>query len=218
MRSRDLGLVPYKEAEALQYQLVEDVAAGAEDIILLLEHPPVITFGRNGGEEFLLGREADLQSRGVELVKSTRGGKITCHYPGQLVLYPIINLTRWNKAPCPLEQRGLRGFYWGMEEAVILALAHFGLQTGRREGFPGVWVERRKICSIGTAVRHSTTYHGLALNVAADTSLFNSITLCGLPDAVPTSLCGELGREITVQEVKNVLEKQFLRLFSDYAG
>ncbi len=210
----DLGLLRYAEAAELQYAMVEAVSGGAEDRLLLLEHHPVITFGRHGGEEFLLAGEQYLRERGIDLVKSTRGGKITCHYPGQLVAYPIINIARWNKSACALPQRGLHGLYYGMEEAVIRCARSFGLEAARREGFPGAWtMAMGKICSIGTAVRRGVTYHGLALNVAADTSLFDLITLCGLPDAAPASLSGELGRVITVQEVKDVFRSHFIELF-----
>lgn len=215
MRVDDLGLVRYADAESLQLRLLDEIWHGAEDIALFLEHPPVITFGRNGGEEFLLGREDALRRAGVDIVKSTRGGKITCHYPGQLVLYPIINLGRWNKSACALAQRGLRGLYYGLEESVIMTMAEFGLDAFRRDSFPGVWLSgRSKICSIGTAVRHGVSYHGLSLNISADTSLFNMITLCGLPDAVPASVSGELGRAVPVSEVKDALKRNFLRLFA----
>lgn len=208
MRIVDLGLTPYREAQGLQDKAVREVAAGAEGVVFLLEHPPVITFGRNGGEENLpFGREY-FAAKGVEFVQASRGGNITCHFPGQLVAYPVL---RVDKRP-----GGLRRFFHDLEETVIAALARFGLAAERVDGRPGVWVNGGKICSIGIAVKRWITCHGLALNVARDLALFDLVTPCGLAGVRATSLHRELGREdILMSQVKAALAEEFLRLFPE---
>lgn len=198
----DLGLVSYNAALALQEQAAEKVREGAPGTLFLLEHPPVITFGRNGGEENLpFGRDF-FTARGVDVVQSTRGGNITCHFPGQLVAYPVLRIDR--------RPGGLRRFFTDMEECVIRTLGSFGLLAGRMEGRPGVWVGGRKICSMGIAVRHWITRHGLALNVARDMSLFEMVTPCGLAGVRATSLHRELDREdIGMDDVKRSFVNAF---------
>jgi len=211
MRIVDLGLIGYKEAEALQLKTLDAVTSGEqENTLFLLEHPKVITLGRQGGAENLLLDPAQLAAHGIELVQTTRGGNITCHFPGQLVAYPI-----WRVEKRP---GGMRKFFHDMEQAVMDTCAHFGVATIRRPKHPGVWVdETRKICSMGIGVRRWVTYHGLALNVARDTNLFNAITLCGIQGAVPTSLSAEAGRDIDMEEVKHVFENAFAKTFADSA-
>lgn len=207
MKIIDLGLVPYTEADALQRTRLAEVAAGAEETLYLLEHPPVITLGRNGGSENLrVGREW-LAAQGIDVVRSSRGGNITCHFPGQLVAYPVFRVDR--------RPGGLRRMVHDLEEVVIATLARFGLSATRREGRPGVWIENRKLCSIGMAMRRWISYHGFALNVGRDLRLFDTITLCGLPDAQATSLHRELGDDApTMQEVKDVCARQFRAIFA----
>ena len=208
MRIVDLGLISYAEAEAIQKETLEKVVNGAEETLFLLEHPPVITLGRNGGRENLHVSDEFLQQQGIELVQSSRGGNITCHFPGQLVAYPIFRVAK--------KPGGMRGLFTDLEEVVIQTCAHFGLETGRQEGRPGVWIDNRKICSIGIAMRKWTSYHGLAFNVHRNVDLFSLITLCGLADATPTSLEHELHREdIDIQEVKHVLTKAFRTTFEN---
>ena len=211
MRIIDLGLIGYREAEALQLETLEAVTAGREEnTLFLLEHPKVITLGRQGGAENLHLDAAQLEAHGIELAQTTRGGNITCHFPGQLVAYPI-----WRVEKRP---GGMRTFFWDMEQAVIDTCARFGVATIRRPGHPGVWVdETRKICSMGIGVRRWVTYHGLALNVGRDVSLFNAITLCGIQGAVPTSLSAETGRDIDIKEVKHVFRQAFGEAFADSA-
>lgn len=207
----DLGLISYKDAEALQLETLQAVIDGRkENTLFLLEHPKVITYGRQGGGENLHVSEAFLAEQGIEAAQTTRGGNITCHFPGQLVGYPI-----WRVAKRP---GGMRQFFHDMEQAVIDTCAHFGIECIRRKGHPGVWVdETRKICSMGIGVRKWVTYHGLALNVGSDVSLFNLITLCGIQGATPTSMSAEAGREISVEEVKDVFAEQFRKAFANSA-
>ena len=206
MKIIDLGLMPYGDALEVQKQHVQDVSAGEEEKILIVEHPPVITLGKNAGKEHLHVSEALLVEQGIGLFKTTRGGDITCHFPGQLVVYPILRVHR--------ADGGMRGIFHKLEDVAIKLSAHYGVEAGRREGFPGVWIENRKICSIGLAAKRWTTYHGLAFNVLPDVSLFNAITLCGLDDAIPTSLSLESGStSITMEEIKKVSTSIIKKIF-----
>jgi len=208
MKIIDLGLISYANAEVLQLKALEAVTTGEQDnTVFLLEHPKVITLGRQGGAENLHMDEKLLAEHGIELAQTSRGGNITCHFPGQLVAYPI-----WRVEKRP---GGMRRFFHDMEEAVIRTCAHFGVATIRRPGHPGVWVdESRKICSMGIGVRRWVTYHGLALNVGRDVSLFNAITLCGIQGAVPTSVSAEADRDIDMKDAKHVFESEFEKAFT----
>jgi lipoyl(octanoyl) transferase len=206
MRIVDLGLVSYSAALRAQDEAVLEARAGGGETLFLLEHPPVITFGRNGGEEHLPFGRAFFVERGVELARSARGGSVTCHFPGQLVAYPILRVDR--------RPGGLRRFFFDLEESVIRTLDRFGLDSGRMRGFPGVWVKGRKICSTGIAVKHWITSHGLSLNVAGDLSLFSLVSPCGLPGVRATSLHGELGDDaVGMERVKEVFAEEFRALF-----
>ncbi len=211
MKIIDLGLIGHKEAETLQLETLEGVTSGENDnTLFLLEHPKVITLGRQGGAENLLIDEASLAKQGVQIVKTARGGNITCHFPGQLVAYPI-----WRVEKRP---GGMKKFFLDMEAAVINTCAHFGVTARRQCGHPGVWVdESRKICSMGIGVRHWVTYHGLALNVGRDVSLFETITMCGIQGAIPTSLSIEAGHDITIKDAKNVFVQEFRKAVADSA-
>lgn len=220
MRVVDLGLISYREAEALQLATLAEVQQGGEEVLYLLEHPKVITLGRQGGGENLHVGEAHLRAQGIELAQTLRGGNITCHFPGQLVAYPIF---RVEKRP-----GGIRQFFFDMEEAVIRTCAAFGIAVARRQGFPGVWTGTRKICSMGIGVKRFVTYHGLALNVGPDVSLFDLITLCGIGGAQATSMALEAARaegaavarpprRIDMKEVKDVLAREFRARFAHSA-
>lgn len=180
----DLGLMPFVPAQELQLAALEEVAAGGQERIFLVEHPPVITLGRSSGREHLRVDPEFLAARGIALVQTARGGSITCHYPGQLVAYPILRMAR--------RPGGLHGLVHALEAAVISVLAEFDLSAQRCSGRPGVWIGERKIASIGLGLRKWISYHGLALNLCRDTSLFELITLCGLRGVRPASVHGEL--------------------------
>jgi lipoyl(octanoyl) transferase len=207
MQIVDLGLISHAQAEAIQLDRVPLVAEGADATLYLLEHPKTITLGRNGGRENLLVSDDVLAREGIELAQTRRGGNITCHFPGQLVAYPVFRVAS--------RPGGLRRFFFDLEEVVIRTLDHFGLAAGRAEGRPGVWIGSRKIASIGIGMRRWTSYHGVSLNVGRDLSLFRLITLCGLPDAEPTSLHRELSDEsISMQEIKHVCAREFRAVFA----
>lgn len=204
----DLGVMPYSEALAVQLECHERVRQGEEDTLFLVEHPPVITFGRHGGEENLLLDRAELAARGVEIVKTDRGGQHHLPFSG-----PARSLSR---VPRRQAHERLHGFVRTLEEIVIRTAAAFEVEAARWEGRPGVWIGNRKLCSLGMCVRHWVSFHGFALNVGNDLSLFSAITLCGLHDAEATSLSRECGDDsLSMQEVKDVCTREFQTLFAD---
>ncbi len=190
----NLGLVPYREAWELQRSVAAAVTEGTlPDTILLLEHPPVVTMGRRTNEgELHIPEGAD-----VEIVETDRGGKSTFHGPGQLVCYPILDLNRHG--------RDVKKYCRDLEEALILTLAKLGVEGERIDGLTGVWLTRppRKIASIGIHISRWVTTHGYALNVDLDPAPFTQwITACGIEDAAFTTITRELGRPLTVDDVR----------------
>src|SRR3954470_558765 len=182
----DLGTMAYGEALDLQRAVAKARISGEldEDLLLLVEHPPVVTLGRSFKERHLLASPTLLASRGVELFEVERGGDVTFHGPGQLVGYPIVDLKR--------HKRDLHWYLRQVEEALIRAIAPFGLVGERRAGLTGVWTEGRKLASIGVHARDWVTWHGFALNVTTDLRYFDLIVPCGI-DAVEMS---SIGREL----------------------
>ena len=200
-----LGVVPYRDALALQRELAALVAAGElPDTVLFLEHPPVITLGRRAEEcEVHVPPGAD-----VEIVETDRGGKSTYHAPGQLVCYPILDLARHGQ--------DVKKYCRDLEEALILTMQPLGMEATRIDGLTGIWLERppRKIASIGVHISKWITTHGYALNVDLDTTPFTEwITACGLEDASFTTIARELGRPVTVDEVRPLAAQAFSDVF-----
>jgi lipoate-protein ligase B len=193
------GLTPYGEAFALQRELAEQVKAGTRpDTVILLEHEPVVTLGRRADEAAELHLPAGVD---VEVVETNRGGKSTYHGPGQLVCYPILDLNRHG--------RDLRRYVRDLEQAIVRTVGAFDLEATTYEGLTGVWMPPsrglgpRKIASIGVHASRWVTTHGYALNVDLDPAPFTQwITACGLEDAQFTSMAQELGRAISVAEVR----------------
>jgi len=205
----ELGETPYREAWELQRSLAAAVSQGAiPDVVVFVEHPPVITTGRRTGEaEVHVPAGAE-----VELVETDRGGRSTYHGPGQLVCYPILDLGRHGK--------DVRKYCRDLEEAVIRTLAAFGLEGTRIEGLTGVWLPAagrlppRKIASIGVHVSRWVTTHGYALNVDLDPAPFTHwITACGLEDAVFTTMARELERPLAVADVRVAARAAFAEIF-----
>jgi lipoate-protein ligase B len=170
------GLVPYREALAWQRALAQARIAGQleHDVLLLLEHPAVVTLGRTARPAHVLRPE------GVEVLEVERGGDVTFHGPGQLVGYPIIDLSG--------HRRDLHWYLRALEQALIAALTELGIRGARNPGYTGVWARGRKIASIGVHVRQWVTWHGFALNVTTDLAAFERIVPCGIPGVVMTSL------------------------------
>jgi lipoyl(octanoyl) transferase len=190
----ELGRVPYVEAWELQRSLAAAVAQGEiPDTVVLLEHPPVVTLGRRTDEgELHIPAGAE-----VEVVETDRGGKSTYHGPGQLVCYPIFDLTRHGQ--------DVKKYCRDLEEALIQTIRALGVEATRIEGLTGIWLERppRKIASIGVHISKWVTTHGYALNVDLDPAPFTEwITACGLEDTAFTTLAREVGRPISVDEVR----------------
>ncbi len=221
----DLGIVPYGAALERQRTLAEDRIAGrlAHDLLLLVEHPPVVTLGRGTRASSLPVEPEALRRRGVEVFEIERGGDVTYHGPGQLVGYPIFDLGQ--------HRRDLHWFLRQIEEALIAALASFEIRGERREGYTGVWTggATKKIASIGIHVRQWVTWHGFALNVTTDLSPFSLIVPCGIPDVVMTSVAKELearrhggtaGRDPSGlgREVREAVVRSFVRTFGFDAG
>jgi len=190
-----LGLVPYREAVALQQSLAGAVSQGAiPETVVFLEHPPVVTLGRRTEEEIELHLPP---GTAVDVVETDRGGKSTYHAPGQLVCYPILDLNRHG--------RDVKRYVRDLERAIVHTLAAFGLEGRCIEGLTGVWLTPppRKIASIGVHVCRWITTHGYALNVDLDPTPFTDwITACGLEDAAFTTMARELGQPLTVGDVR----------------
>jgi lipoyl(octanoyl) transferase len=207
----DLGLIGYAEAYALQKRVVAARKAGTiEDVLLLCEHPPVITLGRSGKRENLLASEHVLRQKGVEFLATDRGGDITYHGPGQIVGYPILNLGAI--------RRDVVWYVRTLEEAMIRATAEFGITAVREPGKTGVWVDvaqsssalatrhsplatSEKLAAIGVHISRWVTSHGFAYNVSTDLRNFELIVPCGIADRKATSLEKLLGRNVDEKEV-----------------
>jgi lipoate-protein ligase B len=197
----DLGLVEYSQALTWQEDLLRRRCQGeGQDTLLLLEHPPVFTLGRGGDERHVLNPHQ------VPVYRVGRGGDVTFHGPGQLVGYPILDLTAHG--------RDVHAYLRSLEAVLISVLAEYGLRAQRREGLTGVWVGEQKIASIGVGVRRWVTYHGFALNVDPDLSYFADIVPCGLAGVRMTSMAQLLNRPIALAAVKTAVAQTF----ADYFG
>lgn len=204
----DWGRTRYEPAWRAQEALVARRLAGEiPDTLVFTEHDPVYTVGlRSGAEKHLVWDAPRLARAGIEVVKTNRGGDITYHGPGQLVVYPIVSLDT---------HRDLHAYLRFLEEVLIAALARFGLAAARREGLTGIWIAERKVAAIGVSVRRWVAYHGLALNVAPDLAHFTGIIPCGISatDGTVTSLAAELAARSlpapSLDEVRAVLAAEF---------
>ncbi|HLI95207.1 MAG TPA: lipoyl(octanoyl) transferase LipB [Candidatus Baltobacteraceae bacterium] len=196
-RLLDLGLRSYREVWDLQHQIHERVREGSDpQTWIFVEHTPVVTLGRKAKEENLLLSREVLAARGVDVVQIERGGDVTYHGPGQLVVYPIRRLERFREI-VPLVR--------ALEGAIIDACAHFGVQAERWSEHAGVWVGRNQICAVGLAVQKMTSLHGIALNVGTELSYDSLINPCGLTDRGITSLSRETKRPVSVSEAKPIV-------------
>jgi lipoyl(octanoyl) transferase len=213
------GQVEYTEAWHRQQELFEariqaKVRANEHpDVAVFCEHPPVFTLGKSGVQENLLINNQMLKERGVAFVKTDRGGDITFHGPGQIVVYPIFDLEHFNI--------GLRQFIYNLEEAVILFLSEFGLKGERLEGATGVWLDAtlpgkaRKICAIGVKSSRFVTMHGLALNICTDLTYYSFINPCGFTDKGVTSLEVETGEKSDLETCRTLLFQKLLQVFEN---
>ena len=204
----DLGLQPYAKVHALQVALAAARHRGGldQDLFLCVEHPPVFTLGRHASRGHLGVSETFLAERGIEVVSIERGGEITYHGPGQLVLYPILSL----------KQRHLRvgDYVCLLEELMLHQAADCGVVASRDPRNHGIWVGNNKLGSIGIAIRHGVAFHGLALNVAPDLTPFSWINPCGLTGVGMTSLLREGATDCSMERVKQLLQSHLTTLFT----
>ena len=198
---KDLGCLGFLEALAWQERLLElKQRECTADILLLVEHPHVYTLGRGGKESNVLA------PRDVPVHRTSRGGDVTYHGPGQLVVYPIVDLRSKLR-------KDVHRYVRNLEKTAIETLRDFGLVSSRRAPYTGIWIEDRKIAALGLAVRRGITYHGLALNVNTDLSYFDRIIPCGLTWAEVTSMARELGTEQSIEQVKDKFLDCFAEVF-----
>jgi lipoyl(octanoyl) transferase len=210
----NLGLVPYETALQLQRTLMELRKANrVENTLLLLEHPPVITLGRNAQLSNVLASPEFLAQRGVELFDIDRGGDVTFHGPGQLVAYPIFDLRSFEP------KLGAVEFVRRLEEVLIRTCGDFGIATQRVKGLTGVWtyalrnMPEAKIAALGVHISRGVTTHGFALNVSTDLDFFSLIVPCGITNKPVTSIERELQKSLTLAEVATVVSRNFGRVF-----
>ena len=203
-----LGRVAYEEALELQRHTARDRISGAlaQDVLLLVEHPPVVTLGRASKGKHLIASPEFLRSKGVELFEVERGGDVTFHGPGQLVGYPIVDLKR--------HRLDLHWYLRKIEEALINTLADYDIIGERNPSFTGVWTKGKKIASIGVHARDWVTWHGFALNVTTDLSYFDLMVPCGIDGVVMTSVARELGTDdVSMQDVIERVSAKFAEAF-----
>lgn len=204
----DLGKMDYREAHQFQLDCVEWRLSekGRSDIILVTEHPPVFTLGKRGGLGSLTVDENFIKSRGVDIVQTERGGDITYHGPGQIVVYPIVHLRE--------SKLSVKTYVEMLEEVMIESGSDCGVKAGRDERNRGIWVGDNKIGSIGIRVRHGVTFHGFAFNVTLDFEHFSWIQPCGLSGVGVTSVDRETNDPVDFNNVKNTVINQLSRVFN----
>lgn len=206
-RFQFLGVMDYGQALNLQLRACEAIKRGAcEDVLLLLEHPPAITLGRNGSWDHLLIPKAEAEMRGIRVYETDRGGDVTFHGPGQLVGYPVLRLEG--------RERDVHRYMRNLEEVLIRLLAAYGIDASRREGFAGAWTARGKIGAMGVHISRWVTRHGFSLNVAPEMSYFDLIVPCGIRGEAIASMCGILGRPLDIPEVAERLSAEFGRVMA----
>jgi lipoate-protein ligase B len=198
--------ISYADMLARQHERQRAVEQGiAPNTLFLLQHTPVVTLGRAAHAENLLLSREEYARRGIEIVQTDRGGDVTCHGPGQLVAYPILNLTQW--------QCSVGWYLRSLEEVIIRVLAHYGFEGERLPGHTGVWVAGAKIAAIGVGIHHWVTCHGLAFNVDPDMTHFQYIIPCGIIDKPVTSLRQLLGHPPGLTQAATHVESEFRVVF-----
>lgn len=203
----DLGLVDYRTVYALQLDLVDKRRSGelSRDIFLIVEHPSTFTLGRRGGRQHLMVSEEFLEAQKIPLVHIERGGDITFHGEGQLVIYPIVSLRD--------SRLSVADYVAKLEEIMLQLATCVGIEAGRSEKNHGIWVGNKKLGSVGIAIRHGVSFHGLALNVNVSLEPFSWVNPCGLTGVSMTSLRSELDRNITLGDMKKDLIPTISKVF-----
>ncbi len=207
LQIHDCGLADYRDILELQLHLCRQRQHGKiPNTALIVEHPAVVTLGaRQSLNKLLVAREG-LEKRGIDVVDIRRGGGTTAHNPGQLVCYPILNLQELGL--------GISEYIRTLEAVGAKLLEQFGVQSAPRKGLPGLWVGERKIASIGVRVSKFVTYHGIAINIRNDLSIFGFMVPCGLDGVEMTSVLKESGREVSMHEAKKRIAAVLIRRFS----
>ena len=202
----DLGLMPYAKAHALQLALVAwRQEERIPDVLVLVEHQPVITLGRNANEGHILATPEALTREGISVVPVERGGDVTYHGPGQLVGYPIFRLADYGLGPSDYMHR--------LEDVIRGVLAAYGISTHRRDKSIGVWVGNNKIAALGVRIRRGVSFHGFALNVSSEMVHWSHIIPCGITDGGVTSMAAELPSVLSMAEVRRRVAAQVGRAF-----
>ena len=204
---RDCEQMPYEQALQLQMDLCAQRQQDAiKNTVLIVEHPAVITLGARKSENKLLTDEAIIRNEGIDLVRVGRGGGTTAHNPGQLVFYPIIKLKSLNL--------DVNAYIRSLEQIGIELLQWLGVQSGRRKGFPGLWIGQKKIASIGVQLKKWVSLHGMAININNDLAIFQHIVPCGLENVVITSVNKETQTQTDLQQAKIKLSELLLLYFA----
>jgi len=206
LQIRDCGLEDYRKTLEMQHQLVEQRRENEiGDTVLIVEHQPVITLGARQSANKLLIEPTKLAEKGIDVVEIRRGGGTTAHNPGQIVFYPILNLQEL--------QLGVNEYIRTLEQIGIELLKQLGVESSRRKGFPGLWANEKKIASIGVRVSRQVTYHGMAINIQNDLSIFDCIVPCGLENVKMTSVLKETGKKHPMDEIKSHLSQLLTQHF-----
>lgn len=203
----DMGRTFYKSSLLFQEKIVEEKIKNflSKDFLLFTEHEPVITLGKRGGKEFVLREKPFLKKNNVSIIETSRGGLATCHLPGQAVFYPILNLRGLNI--------GVREYSSKLMDIIEDFLKKYKVKSFRTENYPGVFVNNKKIASIGLSIKKNICFHGLSININNDNSLFDCIVACGLKNVVMTRLCDETDMEINMDKVKTDFLDSFVKVF-----
>lgn len=197
-----LGLMEYGACHTLQYDTHNEVLTKKRNsVVFLVEHPNVVTFGKHGNEEFLLADEKRLKEAGISVYKTERGGQVTVHLPGQLVVYPILDLRKLRLTP--------KTYINLLCKAVIELLSLYGICGAQSIEYPGVWVATEKICAVGVRIKERITMHGIALNINNDLSFYSLIVPCGISGRGVTTMSQLLKKRVDFNEV----EDQFISIF-----
>lgn len=203
----DLGTMPYEPAFDIQTALyTERIEGDLPMIVIVQENNPVFTIGRTGSRSNILATEKELLERGIEVVDVNRGGDVTFHAPGQIIVSPLFYLG-------DIDQNANQYFH-RLEDVQISVLDHYGIKSGKKEGYPGAWCGEEKIGAVGIAVRHGYTCHGFSLNVNPDLYPFSLINPCGVERMPVTSMKEMLGRDIPGEQVRGTIRKVMGDLFS----
>jgi lipoyl(octanoyl) transferase len=203
----DMGRTIYKSSLLFQEKIVEKKIndSSVEDFLIFTEHEPVITLGKRGGKEFILSEKPFLKDNNVSVVETTRGGLATCHMPGQAVFYPVLNLKGLDM--------GVKEYSIKLMDAIEDFLRKYNVCSSRTENYPGVFVNNKKIASIGLSVRKNICWHGLSININNDHFLFDCVVACGLKDILMTRLCDETDFELNMDKIKKDFLDSFVKIF-----